>query len=56
MDINQKRIEKILLENITLFEDFLKKENDKYGQEIFDHLKKYEKLNNHHSYLFFYSH
>ena len=43
--VNQKKIEKILLENISLFEDFLKKENDKSGQELFDYLKKNKKLN-----------
>ena len=42
--VNQKKIEKILLENISLFENFLKKENDKSGQEVFDYLKKNKKL------------
>ena len=44
-NVNQKKIEKILLENISLFENFLKKENDKSGQEVFDYLKKNKKLN-----------
>ena len=38
--VDQEKIEGMLLKNISLFEDILKKKNDKTGQEIFDYLKK----------------
>ena len=42
--VDQEKIEGMLLKNISLFEDILKKKNDKTGQEIFDYLKKNKKL------------
>tara|TARA_Y100000590_G_scaffold445143_1_gene576871 strand:+ start:320 stop:1489 length:1170 start_codon:yes stop_codon:yes gene_type:complete len=43
--VNIKETEDLLLKNISVFEDFLKKNKDKYAKEIFDSLKKNKKLN-----------
>ena len=53
--IDQKKIEKIFLDNLSFFEKFLKERKDQYGQEILDSLIKDKKLNfpiNKHTELF----
>jgi len=53
--VDQKKIEKIFLDNLSFFEKFLKERKDKYGQEILDSLIKDKKLNfpiNKHTELF----
>ena len=54
-EVDQNKIEKIFLENLSFFKNFLEKNNDKYGQEILDSLVKDKKLNftiNKHTELF----